>query len=181
MDDPILSIKERIAAQGKRLCPPLTGAEVTEFEVKHGVTLPEGYRRFLIEVANGGEGPPHYGLASLGSGPRSSYRPETAYWEQLPDVAKPFPFTKPWVWEDEDSSDEGTQEQVRHGSIYLGTDGCGMDWHLIVTGPERGNIWLITGEGMQPTSPKRDFLTWYSKWLDGLGWEDWWGGAVQHR
>ena len=69
MDDPILSIKDRIAAQGKRLYSPLTEAEATEFEVKHGITLPEGYRRFLIEVGNGGEGPPGYGLARLGSGP----------------------------------------------------------------------------------------------------------------
>jgi hypothetical protein len=50
-----------------------------------------------------------------------------------------------------------------------------MDWHLIITGPERGNIWLITGEGMQHTNPRRDFLKWYSDWLDGTAWEGWWG------
>jgi hypothetical protein len=48
-----------------------------------------------------------------------------------------------------------------------------MDWILIVTGPERGNIWFKCGEGIQPTSPKRDFLRWFEDWLDGV--RDWWG------
>jgi hypothetical protein len=47
-----------------------------------------------------------------------------------------------------------------------------MNWHLIVTGPDRGSIWWITGEGMQHTFPKRDFLTWYIDWLEGV--ESWW-------
>ncbi len=28
----------------------------------------------------------------------------------------------------------------------LGTDGCGMYWHLVVTGPHRGHIWNISGK-----------------------------------
>jgi hypothetical protein len=173
MNDAILRIKHRITALGKSLRPSLTEDEVAEFESKHAVKLPEEYRRFLLGVGNGGYGPPSYGLAPLGSGPASSYTPETEYWERLPDVAKPFPFTKLWVWEGGDESDEGSREQVNHGSIFIGTDGCGMDWRLIVTGPERGNIWQICGEGMQHTNPKRSFK-WYENWLDGMKWEDWW-------
>ncbi len=37
-----------------------------------------------------------------------------------------------------------------HGSIVLGTDGCGMYWHLIVTGEHRGQVWSIGGVGAQP-------------------------------
>ena len=59
-------------------------------------------------------------------------------------------------------------EQARHGCIFLGTDGCGMDWILIVNGPERGNVWMVCGEGVLPTVPKRDFLTWYEDWLVGV-------------
>jgi hypothetical protein len=44
-----------------------------------------------------------------------------------------------------------------------------MYWHLIVAGPERGNVWTLSSEGIQPTAPKRDFLTWYEDWLDGKG------------
>jgi hypothetical protein len=47
-----------------------------------------------------------------------------------------------------------------------------MYWCVIVTGPERGNVWMISDEGIQPTAPKRDFLQWYEDWLDGV--RDWW-------
>jgi hypothetical protein len=163
VNDLISQIRQKIAERGKRLNPPLGEPEVARFEVEHGIELPEGYRRFLTEVGNGGHGPPYCGLAPLGRSP---------YWETSADIAKPFPFTKPWVWEEENMSDEGFCEQVFHGGTYLGTDGCGQEWHLIVTGPERGNIWLICGEGIAPTRPRRDFLTWYTDWLDGV--ENWW-------
>ena len=97
---------------------------------------------------------------------------EARIWTELPHVQKPFPFSKTWVWEGGDLSEEGANEEIHSGSIYLGTDGCGMYWHLIVTGAERGNVWQICGEGLQPTDPKRDFLRWYEEWLDGV--RDWW-------
>jgi hypothetical protein len=82
-------------------------------------------------------------------------------------VREEFPFTAQWIWENDELTDEGSRDQVGHGSICLGTDGCAIYWHLIVTGPERGNVWMICGEGIQPTCPKRDFLTWFEDWLDG--------------
>src|SRR6266566_4562803 len=112
MNDPIGQLKRKIAECGKYLNPPLSELEVVEFEGKHGIGLTEGYRHFLIEVGNGGDGPPAYGLVPLGCGPISSYSPEVEYWEQLPDVAKPFPFTEPWVWEGGGESHEGFSEQV---------------------------------------------------------------------
>jgi len=87
-------------------------------------------------------------------------------------MKKVYPFTRPWVWEEGSLSAEGTDDQVENGQLYLGTDGCGMDWVLIVTGPDRGNIWFRCGEGITPTSPKRDFLRWFEDWLDGV--RNWW-------
>jgi hypothetical protein len=57
-------------------------------------------------------------------------------------LAAPFPLTESWLWE-EDSRPAEEIESLRgpvfdHGSVVLGTDGCGMYWHLIVTGPHRG-------------------------------------------
>jgi hypothetical protein len=66
-----------------------------------------------------------------------------------------------------EKSDEGDEEQIAWGGICLGTDGCGMYWHLIVTGPERGMPWMLAGEGIQPLCPKRPFLQWYEDRLDG--------------
>ncbi|MFO0891093.1 MAG: SMI1/KNR4 family protein [Isosphaeraceae bacterium] len=126
MDELLQSIKRRLAEQSRRFCPPLTEAEALEFEASHAVTLPEGYRRFIIEIGNGGEGPPSYGLVPLASWPHSPAEPEAAYWEQLPDLARPFPFTKPWIWEDGEISQEGTEDQIRHGNLLLGTEGRGL-------------------------------------------------------
>ncbi|MFI2201148.1 SMI1/KNR4 family protein [Streptomyces sp. NPDC020192] len=142
------------------------------FEARHGVTLPEPYRSFVAEVTDGSaQGPPHYGLSGLARAAAS----------QDPD--KPFPLTKAWVWEEDDGPYEDPDtviEQVaHHGSLVLGTDGCGMDWHLIVTGPHRGHIWQITGEGAVPfgaefgcTSARPGFAGWVRHWADCKEWFD---------
>lgn len=51
------------------------------------------------------------------------------------------------------------------GSLYLGTDGCGMDWALVVTGPQRGYVWQISEAGITPCRPALTFLAWVSHWL----------------
>lgn len=167
-------IKRKIAGAQKILSPVLGEAEVSAFEHRHSVRLPEGYRCFLLEIGNGGDGPPFSRLEPLGRRPsRCSYQPDVRYWEELPDIHLPFPFTKPWCWERGEVSEEGIGEQVRHGCLFLGEDGCGIDWRLIVGGPERGNIWQTCDLGITPTRPKLDFLAWYEEWLDGR--KDWFG------
>ncbi len=166
-------VRRKLAARAATPGSVLSEAEAAAFEAAHAVTLPESYRLFLTHLGNGGGGPPAYGLAALGTAPSYAGGPGENYWTRLPDVGRPFPFTRPWIWEDGDESDEGAREQISHGSLWLGTDGCGMDWHLIVTGPERGHIWWVSGEGIQPTAPKRDFGRWYEDWLDGV---DPWAG-----
>jgi hypothetical protein len=166
--DRIAAIRTKLAAANKSLRPVLTADELAAFEHRHGGTLPAEFRRFLAEVGNGGDGPPEYGLVPLGNDPEGEQ-----YWRKLPDVRKPFPFTAGWCWEDGEKSTEGTKKQARHGCVCLGTDGCGMDWVIVVTGPARGQVWQVCGEGVVPTEPRRDFLTWYADWLDGV--DDWFG------
>jgi hypothetical protein len=167
-------IKSKIAFQGTKLRSPLTEKTVSAFESRHGILLPEGYRRFILEIGRSGEGPPHYGLVKLGDAPSDLDAESRRNWTKLPHIAERFPFRKAWIWEDED--DEAAFEKKQHriylGNIVLGNDGCGMYWHLIVTGSERGKVWQFTGEGITPTVPKRDFLRWYEDWLDGV--TDWW-------
>jgi SMI1/KNR4 family protein SUKH-1 len=167
MLEQIRRIAEKVKAQGARLLPPLAETDALAFEQKHQITLPKGYRNFLLQIGNGGEGPPYYGVEPLGKTPRDMNPSETETWTCLRDIQKPFPFTRDWTWEGGEETDEGGEEHISHGSIRIGNDGCGAYWHLIVTGPERGNVWMICGEGIGAACPKRDFLQWYEDWLDG--------------
>jgi SMI1 / KNR4 family (SUKH-1) len=172
ISDQVTRIAQKIRDRGIQLGSPLCDDKIRRFEQHHGISLPEGFRAFLLHSGNGGAGPPLYGLESLGEPSGGMTNEEARLWSDLSHVCQPFPFSKTWVWEAGDVSEEGTHEQIHHGCIYVGNDGCGMYWYVIVTGPEHGNVWMICGEGLQPTSPKRDFLQWYEDWLDGE--QEWW-------
>ncbi|MGW0212505.1 SMI1/KNR4 family protein [Streptomyces sp. NPDC003233] len=147
-------------------------AAVRAFETEHGVMLPEPYRTFVAEVTDGSyQGPPEYGLVGLVEGGAKQ------------KLAEPFPLSGAWLWEEDEGPYEDPDaviEQVgRDGSLMLGTDGCGMDWHLIVTGPHRGQIWQITGEGAFPfgaefgcTTAESGFAGWVRHWAAGREWFD---------
>jgi hypothetical protein len=170
---------ERVAAKIRqrrlKLGDCVSNSDLTAFEKRYEIELPTDYKEFILRIGNGAPGPPAYGLIKLAEPPpgevnRTSHTLHTR--EELANLKRAFPFTKAWVWEGGDTSDEGTKEQAWLGSLYLGTDGCGMDWVLIFTGPDRGRVWWRCGEGIQPTVPKRDFLRWFEDWLDGV--RDWW-------
>lgn len=146
-------------------CP--TESEILAFEVRNGIRLPTNLRRFLLEVGNGGPGP-GYGLEPLDLG------------ASIDSLAFEFPLREAWIWDGDPDADDNEIERCFRGSLKLGTEGCGMDWHLIITGSERGRVWNVSGEGAQPCAPARDFIEWYALWLDwqaaqsadedGLGW-----------
>jgi hypothetical protein len=169
VDQRLATIKAKAAEQGHGFGPPLSPAEVTAFERRHGIELPAAYRQFLVEVGNGGDGPPAYGLMRLGETPRHLCPAFQRSWGELADVAKPFPFTTAWVWEGE-PDDPGKRATARFGSLNLGDNGCGWYWLLIVTGSERGKVWAYTDVGVCPQEPDRDFLQWVEAWLDGVSW-----------
>jgi hypothetical protein len=169
----IARIAAKIRDRGDiKLFSILREEELNAFERQHGISLPEGYRDFLLQIGNGASGPPHYGLKQLVQIPPYRTLEERKTDVKLPRIFEPFPFTKPWIWEDGDTSDEGTKDQIKDGVLNLGTDGCGQEWSLIVTGRERGNVWMICDVGIHPTKPKRDFLLWFEDWLDGVS--NWW-------
>ncbi|MFH8627674.1 SMI1/KNR4 family protein [Streptomyces vietnamensis] len=157
---------------------------VRSFEAEHGIVLPEPYRTFVAEVCDGlRTGPPYYGLLPFAQTPSDwgSERPERL-------LAEPFPLTAPWMWENDEEDEEALSEQEAearmdavfdHGSLLLGTDGCGMYWHLVVTGPQRGHVWLIDEYGAMPfgtsssTSPmpgRPGFTGWVTHWAQGRPW-----------
>jgi SMI1 / KNR4 family (SUKH-1) len=165
-DPAIQRIASKAKNAGVKLLASLSETDLAMFEQERGVELPADYRAYLLQIANGGAGPPEYGLGSLGSLP-SDYR------LPAPDLSKPFPFTRSWVWEDGETSPEGQQDDTHYGVLILGTDGCAQYWALVVNGPERGKIWMFTDVGIMPLVPGMTFSGWFEAWLDGK--RDWWG------
>lgn len=153
MDDRLAAIRGQAAEQGRAFGPPLAEADIRAFETRHGVELPEGYRRFLTTVGNGGDGPPTYGLMRLGEVPRGLPADWAEEWRTLAHIGEPFPLTEVWVWEGEEY-DEVRRDAARHGTLNLGHDGCGMYWLLVVTGVEWGQVWAHTDVGVCPQEPR---------------------------
>jgi hypothetical protein len=180
MDQWIERLKQKVVVRGAHLNPTLTVDDIVHFEQRYRIKLPNGYRNFLLHLGNGGDGPPHYGFASLPLSLDTLSISDGVILAQLQKMHLPFPFIEPWVWEDEELPADDVEKDlladkhaaVRYGILFLGDDGCGQLWQLIITGPERGNVWLFTDVGITPTNPKRNFLTWYEDWLDGI--TSWW-------
>ncbi|MFC8490081.1 SMI1/KNR4 family protein [Streptomyces sp. NPDC057235] len=170
-----------IFASRPEAVPPAGWEAVRAFEAEHGIVLPEPYRTFVAEVCDGlRAGPPSYGLLPFARMPSDwgAGRPERL-------LAEPFPLTGAWLWAEdeeelsEEEFDARTDPVYDHGSLVLGTDGCGMYWHLVVTGPQRGHVWLIDENGAMPfgTRPGGSpmpgtpgFAGWAAHWAQGRSW-----------
>jgi hypothetical protein len=159
-----------------RFNPPLSVKEVEQFEVEYAVSLPEDYREFLICIGNGGAGP-YYGLLSL---QQSLLRPEHASRHFL---SSPFPLTEAYnpfgadddLADEESGDDEFDEDDCVRGSIAICHWGCGYYSRLVISGPEKGQVWADGRDSFQDLHPtKRDFFGWYSDWLYqsmyDLGW-----------
>ncbi len=156
---------------------------VSGFEERVGVTLPDAFKRFLLEVGCGGDGyegsaaGPFYGLFGL----QSSLRLESLEW-LAKVVAKPcllWPHMTVAEWEaltarlgiGDDASDdqfEQTQDALFGGILPLGSQGCSMYHGLVVTGPHTGRVVNFDHECSGPPvfAFEADFLAWYERWLD---------------
>jgi hypothetical protein len=149
-----------------RLRPPLEEGVVIGFERTHEVTLPREFRRFVLELGDGGAGPAyglnpfrkwslgfaHQGKSMLAS--RCLVRSEED-WFRLPAP-----------------EGEGSMDLFLDGTIEIVSEGCSFSIHLIVTGDCRGRILRVDTE--DDDSPyltdDPDFLAWYERWLDHLLW-----------
>ncbi|MGW0425339.1 SMI1/KNR4 family protein [Streptomyces sp. NPDC003015] len=152
---------------------------VRVFDAEHAVVLPEPYRSFVAEVSDGSyQGPPEFGLVGLAELPADWGNDGSDR-----DPGKPFPLARGRLWEEDDGPyedpDTVIHHVVDHGSIVLGTDGCAMNWHLVVTGPHRGHIWHISDVGAMPfgsefgyTTAEPGFGGWVRHWAAGKEWFD---------
>ncbi|WP_128433817.1 SMI1/KNR4 family protein [Streptomyces cyaneus] len=174
-----------------RLADPLSEASVVEAEAQWGVSLPAAYRAFLLEVGAGGAGP-FYGLTTLsrtdagwlwsdpGGGTvherlrfpfpdvEDSVRAQAEHERKEPvepDFEGEAAFDaayRGWLGEYEKLSDG-----FLSGAVCLSHEGCGYFHWLVVSGPQRGQVWLDERPGDGRFSPlgQVGFADWYLDWV----------------
>lgn len=174
----IKEIKQTISEKGVLVYPKLSKEEIELFNAQYNTNLPLEYAIFLTEIGDGWKKTKteHFSSISMNQLKDSFKRPH--------NVGKVFPFTDGWLWEDDDDEKtfprEDTESDLEYkkrisdlmdatayGHLTLIDLGDGAGWDLILSGPSKGQIWFICGEGMMPCNPRLTFFEWIKKWLDG--------------
>jgi hypothetical protein len=158
------------------LTPAWSEDRIRGFENRHHVTLPEEYRYFLRWVGAAGAGP-GYGLYEPGT-----WDDEPRNWENTRRVgalARPFPHTARWNLprerlaaltaglDDDLAEQEYWAPEITCGAMPIASLGGGTQALLVVSGPQRGKIWIddrVHENGLAPDDDL-DFDGWYSAWL----------------
>ncbi len=191
----IVAIKQKLEALAKRDWPDEWGAHEEEtigdyygwchryrvedrlpersaamFERSSGVQLPTEYRQFLTLLGNGGAGP-YYGIHPFCEDEDGNL-PE----EILRNAATPFSHRAPWNKKAQPGS--GGEEayysySLMAGALPIATEGCALDYWIVVTGAQAGQIWFdkrTDGEGIEPVLDAAGQITtfgpWYQAWLE---------------
>jgi hypothetical protein len=159
--DPKLRDSFGASSHRYRLRPPRPERDVEVLEASHGIRLPESYRRFVLEIGDGGAGP-GYGLRPLPRADSTSDR-----------LSTPSPFVPgEWYGDDwwDDFSDRDDEPDPLQGTLTVVSHGCAGFTQLVVTGPGRGRLVNVDldGEPAPYVLEDADFHTWYERWLDEL-------------
>jgi len=170
------------------LKPPLSAEEVSGFERRYHITLPDDYRWFITTVANGGAGP-YYGLFPLGEMDFLGYGQHP--WKENDSYVGRLSAQFPWPnvsgtlrqaiggapnvsirpTDLSTENDDGDSREQVDGAIPIYHMGCGYYVWLVVTGPEAGFLWedyRASDEGFMPASlygRRVTFLEYYDRWL----------------
>ncbi|HLP91298.1 MAG TPA: SMI1/KNR4 family protein [Nostocaceae cyanobacterium] len=176
-------------SHGYQSNPCLKDAEIQAFERKYNIDLPRDYRQFLLEVGNGGAGP-GYGLYKiLGTGSDNEVA-ATPYQNNFDILSRPFSFTTAWN-NLELPVNEYLDNKLLQGALTIANYGCGIYALLVITGDQKGQIWIddrTNDSGIYPASlnfcryfhnfdldeflPEGDddqplgFYDWYDNWLN---------------
>ncbi len=183
------------------LTPVLGPGQLDSVQNQLGVQLPANYATFLETIGTGGAGP-FYGIFPLVSTDgKWQWLGDGSDMTVLDQLSEPFPYTQPWnldghiIWdskpdeEDERFDSESFEEAEEAwceefyeiywdpkwtvGAICLCHHGCALRSWLVVTGPERGNMWfdaMAETTGLEPHVDDEgnhlSFADWYERWLD---------------
>ncbi len=136
--------------------PPASLKEIEEFEQETGISLPDGYRNFLLQAGDGGAGP-FYGLFSLA---------QVKGWLSWQVEPGEMPYLVPGTDPDSLKELEDRDYNWRRGCIPIESQGDTYFTYLLVAGPDRGRVVYIEYERSWIFFPREpDFLSWYIRWL----------------
>ena len=121
---------------------------VEAFEIQHGIKLPCDYRKFLVEVGNGGAGP-YYGINTLQDSAEFS------------SLEAPFPWSHETIRLTDAEYDTWCELP---GVLVLAEQGCGLKSFLVVNGQAHGQIW-DNGDGGVVILRNCTFTDWYMEWV----------------
>ena len=134
------------------------------FEELHSVILPDCYRMFLCELGNGGAGP-HYGIYALGTDEHGPLRGAI-----LENLKSCFVYEEDWDGPFDEELD--FSDDLMQGAMPIATRGCAMTYWMVVTGPQKGQIWFddrAHGNRIEPVENeggnRLTFDAWYMNWL----------------
>jgi hypothetical protein len=158
------------AQQLFRLNPPLPEAQLLAFESKYGVTLPDDYRDFALNICDGGKiqdagGNWHTPLMTLN---------HIEQYEGIALLNSPFPHTSDWndqstLWLEDDDACTYFDDVHMQGSFPFFSEGCGYYHYLVVTGDARGTVWIdgrVSDQGIMRVG--LTFLRWFKWWDETL-------------
>ena len=159
-----------------RLSACLSETDVNTFEAQNGIVLPGEYRTFVLQLGNGGAGP-YYGIFPLGSDEDGRLSPnvlrglrEGLSHSEILDGSARRRQSALVVSERDETRDPN--DMTIPGALPLSTEGCAIDYWLVVSGPARGQILCdrrAEGGAIKPVFDQRGkpitFGAWYMKWL----------------
>lgn len=172
---------------------PISISEIRSVEKYHNINLPNEYKLFLTKIGNGGLGPTYYPLYSLKESIQYSETPYFKNKFPLEKLWLRCGTQKTWESQGYTDSYEETQKSCINdlifaemlnekdcvknciydlpekcietdGTLLIGESGCGLDFHLVLNGKFRGEIWHSRVGGMGSYSS--NYLSFIEEWLD---------------
>lgn len=155
-----------------KLRPRVRLSEVVAYEERYGFSLPEAYRRFILELGDGGAGPWN-GIRSLIRGTDPGMQEIEATCAALPTLITDDADLGETDWREKllgpdwEELWEADENLFSRGTIRLSDEGCGHEIVLVVNGPTAGMV-CSTDHGFSPPRfcDPPGFLDFYESWLN---------------
>jgi hypothetical protein len=161
--------------------PPASESDISEFEKKYHIQLPECYKAFITQVGNGGisyansAAGPYYGIYPPGTNIDDLICDNAEIY--LKDDCVIYPEMTDEYWNSlkkniyvKDISDEEFERKsagIYGGILPVGSQGCTFIHGIVLNGPWKGHVVNLDMNGAKPQFAwENNFLDWYERWLD---------------